>query len=161
MTRCNRCGGSVMSEPYADARSAGVALLCLSCGHTEEIPTKTYYAETWTSVHAAPGSAGQRISLDAAEVLLGGLRSRDNEMGESSATPAQRDGGRLPAGRNGENEMVDRMPVELRRARYLAYVDQLQARYDEHARECGCERQTRWLGMLLGGARRIAAGWTP
>ena len=52
------------------------------------------------------------------------------------------------------------MPIELRRARYLAYVDQLQAQYEEHLAECGCERQTRWLGMLLGGARRVVASWS-
>ena len=48
------------------------------------------------------------------------------------------------------------MPI----ARYLAYVDQLQAKYEEHLAECGCERQTRWLRLLLGGARRVVASWS-
>jgi hypothetical protein len=59
MTRCARCGGSMLAEPYADARSAGVALLCLSCGHTLEIPTKTYYAETWTRADEVPAQRGR------------------------------------------------------------------------------------------------------
>ncbi len=52
MTRCERCGSAMYTEPFEDAQGSGDALCCMSCGHTVEtyrrfrsgIPTAAEFA---------------------------------------------------------------------------------------------------------------------